>query len=103
MSDASQTMDVYSNIRIPFSIAAWCREHRFHPLAASLAKTLRAATENQTELQRLEDKDRTLYGEIKSIVSRIEAADANDTNVKHGIVPKKPHVGVVRRVKPEEA
>jgi hypothetical protein len=95
-----KAMDVYADHRLPFSIAAWCREHRFHPHAANLARILKESNENTRQLQLLEKRDAAYYNEIKGLVNKIEAADAAQVNVKHGVIaPPRPGTGIVRRVK----
>ena len=87
-SEPHQPMDVYSDIRIPFAVAAWCRGHRYSVLAVELARKLVEMRNNAIRLAELERKDLQHYNDLKSIFSKIENADARDVNVKAGVLPK---------------
>lgn len=79
MSDETQAMDVYSDRRVPFAIAAWCRQHKLHRFAVDLRRKLQEQTEVHSQLLVLEDKDRLLFNDIKGLIDKIEGEDARET------------------------
>lgn len=69
-------MDVYSDMSVPFDVAAYCRGHRFCPEAASLTHAIKArnsAEDLVTQAERvLDDKRTELRAAIDAARKRME-------------------------------
>jgi hypothetical protein len=47
-------MDIYSDLRIPFSTAVWLRTHKFSPLAVAVSRRLKLIANARVEIASLE-------------------------------------------------
>jgi hypothetical protein len=73
MSNGTGKMDAYSDHMVPFDLAAWCRGRKFHPKAATLAKTLRAKEEARAAIYAAERALDLAEQEVKAAVADLAA------------------------------
>lgn len=76
-----EKLDVYSDIRIPFTVSAYCRHRKFNPEVVSLATAMRkdAATRKQIEelQEQLEANTQTIKDAIARVEKVMETSNAN--------------------------
>lgn len=65
-------LDVYSDMRIPFTVAAFCRQRRYHPDSVALAKCMRADSALRQQIETLQEQLETNTQVIKAAVGKVE-------------------------------
>lgn len=61
-------MDIYSDMRVPFDVAAWARGHRFNVVAVNIARDLKALEELRAHRDRLEQQEAEMETRLKSYI-----------------------------------
>lgn len=74
-------MDIYSDMRIPYSVGVWARSHKFNPIAVQLTKDLREIEARKKALEAAEFALDQAERNIKETIQLAETALGSD---KHG-------------------
>lgn len=73
-------MDIYSDLRIPYSVGVWARSHKFNPIAIRLAKDLQSIANRKYELERAEQALDQAERNLKETIETAEQALAKDSH-----------------------
>lgn len=75
----AEKMDVYSDCRVPFDVAAYCRGHKFSPQAVTLARAVRTRDELYKQFLDLEaqidNQDGVVTAAIAKVREKMEASN----------------------------
>ena len=80
-------MDIYSDMRIPYSVGVWARSHKFNPISVQLTRDLQTIESRKAELQRrkeavaqAEESIEMAEEALKTTITRAEKALAEDSH-----------------------
>ena len=69
----SMKLDILSDMRVPFSVAAFCRGRKHLPESAALLRTLKSLAHAEKALDEAQDAVTAAEAEIKNAVDKVTA------------------------------
>ena len=64
----TEKLDIYSDMRLPFDVATWCRGHKLNIVAVNISRDLKALDELRAHRDRLEQQEAEMEARLRGFV-----------------------------------
>ena len=62
----AEKLDVYSDLRVPFEVAAWARGHKFNVVAVNISRDIKALNKLREDILALEKQEAEMEARLKT-------------------------------------